>query len=59
MSEFLILPGALTKLPGSSNFGPSLTAFQILKYTKDDLQWIFKIVTEAKPPIACDQDYDF
>lgn len=40
------------------NPGPSLAAFQVPKYTEDNLQQIFKVVLEVRPPIAYGQDQE-
>lgn len=54
-NKFSALLGALNKLASLSNPGPSSAPFQILKYTKDDLQQILKTVMEAQIS-ACGQD---
>lgn len=49
------------EFPGSSNpelSDPSLSLalFQILKYSKNDIQRILKTIVKAKPLLACCQD---
>lgn len=47
---------APNKLVDSLNLGPSSTPFQVSQYTKNDLQWIFKMVLEVQISTR-DQDW--
>lgn len=57
-SECFTAPGAPNNPTSSSNPKPSLAVFQIPKYTKDDLQRIFRTVLESQSFITCGQDHE-
>lgn len=54
--EFFTPLGPFNNLIDSLNPGPSLAIFSAINYTNDDLQQIFRMVSEVQVLIACDQD---
>lgn len=56
-NELSTPPGAPKKPIDLSNPGPSSAPSQVPKYTKDDLQWIFKMVLEAQTS-TCGQNLE-
>lgn len=53
--DFPALPGAPTELVKTLNPKPRLAALQVFKYTKNDLQEIFKMVLKVQAS-TCDHD---